>query len=284
MAGTDDNTKPWDAPDPAQLRITATPAPDRHASANPPRPPGARAFSAPQDATTAIDAPPIPRGRHGRAPAPAVVDIRAPPPRPAVTASAAISVAPQPTWSDSDPSPSKPKEDGAPEAVMPWSVRVGIGVGVAALALVGLSIGYVVGKTASQVLTGSLDVAQEVPVQPNVPAFRGIGVEGAPGSDRHDRRGRTPRIDIAPRKALLPRPSSTPAGAAGAMGAAVHEAGTNPAVVRGVPSVIQVRPRVPSATHRPSDAASWEIRVSDPDDREPESVAQPADQPGISPL
>lgn len=285
MAGTNDNTKPWDAPDPAQLRITATPAPDRRAASSEPRAPGARAFSPPQDATAALDAPPIPRGRHGaRAPAPAVVDTRAPAPRAsasasvAVTASAAVSVAQVPTWND--PAPKKPQpEEEAPEAAMPWSVRIGIGVGLAALALVGLSIGYVVGKTGLQVLMGEIDVAQEVPVQPNVPAFRGIGVEGAPGSDRSERRERAPSINVAPRKALLPRPAGEPS----ALGSAVRGASATPAVTRDVPPVVTVRPRVPDAVPRPPEATVREIRVSDPDDLEPESVAHPADgQPGVS--
>ncbi len=270
--GTDDNSKPWDAPDPAQLRITASPALDR--GSEDPLAGVGQGFdpTASPDDSVAIDAPPIPRGRRGRAPPPAIIDTRAPTPRVAATMPVPAESAPAAPWQDrqrpsSSSEPTSTSEEPAAPIAMPLAVRTGIGVGLAALCLVVASITIVLFQTGLKAVTGDAEVVQEIPIAPNVPAFRGIGVEGAPGSDR-EARERTPQINVAPKKSLLPRSASTPT-----PGTAIRGASTGPAVPpSGAPAVVSVRPQVPDAAPG-SPEAPVSATISAPDENQPESLS-----------
>ncbi len=177
----------------------------------------------------AIDAPPIPRPRHPRgAPAPAVVDTKAP----------AYRIESAPGWEETE-SDTSSKESPAAPPVAPWAVRVGIAVGVGALLLAVGAIGWVVGNAIVVALTtDGEDVAVEVPAQPNVPAFRGIGLEGPPGEGRTPSEEGGPGTDITPQRGrLLPAgPSERPS----ALRHGVEPAQAAPVNTQEVPGAVTV--------------------------------------------
>ncbi|MEM6930986.1 MAG: hypothetical protein AAF602_28885 [Myxococcota bacterium] len=142
---------PWDAPDPAKLRITSAPAsrkleraPDRPARA-PGAPPPHHASPTPEHGVideAAVEAPPIPRPEQPRSPRPAVIDTRVSQGQtPPVAMVDALSGA---SWRGVDEAPGAPK----PPPIRPWARNAGITIGVLATLIIFGTVLYVLGMGA----------------------------------------------------------------------------------------------------------------------------------------
>lgn len=157
---------PWDAPDPAKLRITANPAtrklqrPAATPARAPASPPPHHASPTPEHGVVdeaAVEAPPIPRPEQPRAPKPAMIDTRV---SQGQTPVAMVDGLEGASWAGVDEAPpGVPK----PPAVRPWARNAGITIGVVAILLIFGTVLYVLGMGAVRAIQES-DPERPVPV------------------------------------------------------------------------------------------------------------------------
>ncbi|MEN0060930.1 MAG: hypothetical protein AAGA48_02210 [Myxococcota bacterium] len=134
---------PWDAPDPAKLRITASPTtrplprPPVHERRGPTAPPPHHASPRPEHGVideAAVEAPPIPRPEQPQAPKPAIIDTRVSQGQAPVPMVGGFDDA---NWRDVDGTLPKPPP------VRPWARNAGITLGVIASLVILIAIGSV---------------------------------------------------------------------------------------------------------------------------------------------